>query len=227
MCEFLQISGLQVPSLAKDLPEQLMQLASIEPRKRRVKWGSRVAWEGSCGCYAITNVESRGVSRTKELLHHCQGCNGRSYCYCAPKKCLMCNRQDRPEQQMLLKQVKKTIADQELLLFTEVPLTAKDGRTDLRIDCLVVVKKPMESAAPSDCMLAIELDGRSHTHAFPVHGCHSRGKVAQVEADRHKTECIGTHNIVLIRWQKGMQASLAAQVNTEIKRIKTASQPVF
>lgn len=174
------------------------------------KLGQRIAWKASCGCYAITGRRYSGKVREDwERGIDCNGCAGRSVCLCVLGECMMCKRKDRGEQATLLREVKELVAwvnkeqgCEEVLLFTEVPLLQSPDQEEsstLYVDCVVVLSCVLPTCARNNCLLAIELDGTSHTHCFPVEHDAIKGVQHQAVADSKKEECVKAHNMSFMR----------------------------
>lgn len=107
------------------------------------------------------------------------------------------------------------------LVFVEVPITAvtrgcvpaksqkrrrKDRDTSLnlnrplRIDIVLCLDLPTIACSLGNCMVGIELDGRSHMHPFPVQGCRLRGQETQDLQDDNKDIAIASHRITCLRF---------------------------
>lgn len=184
---------------------------------------STVVWQAGCGCYRVAKFKHKGV------LNTCIVCSGKK-CYCKASPCGMCGHSARHQQSKMLgvtKHILKLYSD--IWLITEAPVTfmVKGQKIKKSYDCMVVFLKGDVIATGSKldysrCMLAIELDGTSHSNAFSREGCKAQGQEHQDLQDKQKEDLLMsafsikllrfTHTMTESQWQHSLQLEVQALV---------------
>lgn len=204
----------------------------------------RVAWQGGCGCIVVGNLETKGVPRDQEPKPTCHGCKGTKHCYCQPKMCGICGTHSgaRMQQYNMLQMLKNELASKypSVLVCTEVPMHVpkhiqehKSGQKRCSVDCMLVVGTAHPNVKERDCIVAIELDGKSHYRAFPqrrrLAGWRDSTQesgvdqgVVQEHAEHLKEMCLEFYGITLVRYDMNAVASSMAEIQRELDRVMKA-----
>lgn len=204
-----QIEGLQARLVTINKLRKHVQADSCRPRIRNELMplqNNTVVWQASCGCYRVAMLKQKGVKMA------CSFCPGQK-CFCHTGPCRICANTERTQQSTMLKITKAMLKRfSDMWLFTEVPVTynVKGDLHRVFYDCFIVsesgnVPDATAKADYSGCMVAVELDGSSHSNAFSKDGCKAQGQEYQDKQDQLKDKLLEENfNMKLLRYRHTM-----------------------